>query len=171
MIFGSEYPRAWRCRRRWHRWWPRTAPRYQISDLASIWRRLVHRTKSPSCCLFAMVSKQFWELNKAQLWELKRLILKKHRRWFQSSRVQCPLVKMSASWFLESTYLIWIFGSLIYSVKQPIERNSVGSENMSQIRTSAFHDHLDYRFIVLKNVQLRSFMGTLRVWGNKINMR
>ena len=32
VIFGSEYPRAWRYRRRWRRWWPRTAPRYQISD-------------------------------------------------------------------------------------------------------------------------------------------
>ena len=28
-----------------------------------------------------------------QLWELKRLILNKHRRWFHSSRVKCPWVK------------------------------------------------------------------------------
>ena len=54
-----------------------------------------------------------------QLWELKRLILKKHRRWFRSSRVKCPFVKMSASWFLESTYLIWMLGSgLILSNNQ-----------------------------------------------------
>ena len=32
VIFGSEYPRAWWYRRRWRRWWLRTAPRYQISD-------------------------------------------------------------------------------------------------------------------------------------------
>ena len=48
-----------------------------------------------------------------QLWELKWMILNKHRRWFHSSRVKCPLVKMSASWLLESTYLIWILVSAI----------------------------------------------------------
>ena len=32
VIFWSEFHRAWRYRRRWHRWWPRTAPRYQISN-------------------------------------------------------------------------------------------------------------------------------------------
>ena len=35
----------------------------------------------------------------------------KHKRWFHSSRVTVPLVSMSASWFLVSMYLIWIFGS------------------------------------------------------------
>ena len=43
--------------------------------------------------------------------ELKWLILNKHNKWFHSSRVKFPLVKMSASWFLVSMYLIWILGS------------------------------------------------------------
>ena len=42
---------------------------------------------------------------------------------------------------------LWI---QINSVQQPVKRNSVGSGIMSQIRTSAFTNHLDYRFIVLK---------------------
>ena len=55
---------------------------------------------------------------------------------------------------------LWI---QIASVEQPIKSNSVGSGNMSQIRTSAFHEHLDYRFIIFINVQLRSFMEIFRV--------
>ena len=51
--------------------------------------------------------------------ELKWLMLNKHKRWFHSSRVKLPLVKMSASWFLVSMYLIWILGSkLILSNNQ-----------------------------------------------------
>ena len=38
-------------------------------------------------------------------------MLNKHKRWFHSSRVEFPLVSMSASWFLVSMYLIWILGS------------------------------------------------------------
>ena len=35
----------------------------------------------------------------------------KLNKWFHSSRVKFPLVKMSASWFLVSMYLIWILES------------------------------------------------------------
>ena len=34
-----------------------------------------------------------------------RMTLNKHKKWFHSSRMKFPLVQMSASWFLESTYL------------------------------------------------------------------
>ena len=64
----------------------------------------VTRSSPESCCtLFAIASEQ--------LVELKCLILNKHKRWFHSSCVKFPLVSMSASWFLVSMYLIWIFGS------------------------------------------------------------
>ena len=43
--------------------------------------------------------------------ELQRLILNKVNKWFHSSRVKFPLVRMSASWLLVSMYLIWILGS------------------------------------------------------------
>ena len=49
----------------------------------------------------------------------KLIMLNKRRRWFRSSREKLPLVSMSASRFLVSTYLIWIFGSkLILSNNQ-----------------------------------------------------
>ena len=41
----------------------------------------------------------------------------------------------------------------INSIEQPIKSNSVGSGNVSHCRTSAFNDHLDYCFIVLKHIQ------------------
>ena len=64
-----------------------------------------------SCVLFDITSEQSVEL--------KWLMLNKHKRWFHSSRVDFPLVRMSASWFLVSMYLIWIMGSkLILSNNQ-----------------------------------------------------
>ena len=46
-------------------------------------------------------------------------MLNRRRRLHHSSRVILPLVNMTASWFLVSTYLIWILGSkLILSNKQ-----------------------------------------------------
>ena len=38
-------------------------------------------------------------------------MLNKHTKWFHSSRVKFPLVRMSAGWFLVSMYLIWILES------------------------------------------------------------
>ena len=51
---------------------------------------------------------------------------------------------------------LWI---QINSVKQPIKCNSVVSGNMCQFRTSAFHYHLDYRFIVLRNIKISFIDG------------
>ena len=45
------------------------------------------------------------------------------------------------------------FGVQIDSIEQPIKSNSVSSGNMSHRWTSAFHNHLDYSFIVLKHIQ------------------
>ena len=43
------------------------------------------------------------------------------------------------------------FGVKINSIEQPNKSNSVGSGDVSHCRTSAFHDHFDYSFIVLKH--------------------
>ena len=49
----------------------------------------------------------------------KLIMLNKRRMWFHSSLEKLPLVNMSASCFLVSTYLIWILGSkLILSNNQ-----------------------------------------------------
>ena len=52
-----------------------------------------------------------FDITSEQLMELKWPMLNKHKRGFHSSRVKFPLVKMSASWFLVSLYLIWILES------------------------------------------------------------
>ena len=41
----------------------------------------------------------------------KLIMLNKQSRWSHSSFEKLPLIRMSASWFLVSTYLIWILGS------------------------------------------------------------
>ena len=72
-----------------------------------------------SCCtLFAIASEQTVEL----IW----LMLNKHKRWFHSSRVKFPLVTMSASWFLVSMYLIWIFGVQIDSIETTNQQQLCG---------------------------------------------
>ena len=78
-------------------------------------------------------------------WEHPKLMmLNKRRRWFHSSRMKLPFVNVSASWFLVSTYLIWILGSMILSNEQ--------SSATLYVRTFACDNHLDYCFIVFKNV-------------------
>ena len=116
-----------------------------------------------SCILFAIVSGQpieltFW----SQQMKLKWLMLNKWRRLFHSSRVKFLFVSMSASWCLESTYLIRILESRL-TVTQPIKSNSVGSGYVSHCWTSAFDDHFNHGFVILKNVQHRAKSGKLRV--------
>ena len=67
--------------------------------------------------------------------------------------MKLPFVKTSASWFLVSTYLSWIFGVQADSDKQPIKRNSVGSGHVCHRRTSASYNHLDYCCIVFENMK------------------
>ena len=45
------------------------------------------------------------------------------------------------------------FGVQINSIKQSIKSNSVGSGDVSHCRTSAFNNHFDCSFIVLKHIQ------------------
>ena len=82
--------------------------------------------------------------------------LKSHR-----SRVKDPLVRMSASW-LEGIDIFhlghWV---RIDPVEQPIKCHSVGVGCVSHWRASAFDDHLDHRFIVLKRCTRKRFGGTV----------
>ena len=60
-----------------------------------------------------------FDITSEQSVELKWLMFNKHKRWFHSSLVKFVLVRMSASWFLVSMYLIWILESkLILSSDQ-----------------------------------------------------
>ena len=62
------------------------------------------------------------------------------------------------------------FGVQIDSIEQPIKSNSVGSGDVSHCRTSAFNNHLDYSFIVLKHIQLSFLTRGLDIWRNSINV-
>ena len=72
------------------------------------------------------------------------------------------LVKMSASWFLVSMYLIWI--------KQPIKCNSVSPGNMSHCWTSSFNDHFDHCFTVFEHIQQSFLARGLDAWRNTVNI-
>ena len=50
------------------------------------------------------------------------------------------------------------FGVQITSIEQPVKSNSMGSGDVSHCWTSAFDNHFDYSFIVLKNIQ-QSFLA------------
>ena len=45
------------------------------------------------------------------------------------------------------------FGIQIYSIEQTLKSNSVGSGDVSHCWTSAFDNHFNYSFIVLKHIQ------------------
>ena len=54
-------------------------------------------------------------------------------------------------------------GVQIDSIKQPIKSNSMGSRHMSHCRASSLYDHLDYCFVVFKNVEHRTKLRRLHV--------
>ena len=61
-------------------------------------------------------------------------------------------------------------GVQINSVKQPIKSNSVGSGYVSHCWTSAFNDHFNHGFVILKNVQHRTKSRKLRVQRDVVNI-
>ena len=62
---------------------------------------------------------------------------------------------------------LWI---QIDSVKQPLKSNSAGSGYVSHCWTSAFDDHFDHCFVVLKNLEHRTELRRIRVRRNTINI-
>ena len=98
----------------------------------------------------------------------KFTMMNKRSRWFHSSLEKLPWVRKSASWFLVSTYLMWILGStLILSNNQS---NSVGSGHVSHRRASSFDDHLYHSFVVFENAQLRLIVRRMFVGGYVIHI-
>ena len=87
----------------------------------------------------------------------------KHKRWFHSSHVKFPFVKMSASWFLVSMYLIWILGSKQIRSNNQSRATLWVLENMSHCRASSLYDHLDHCFVVFKHIQQSFLMRRLDV--------
>ena len=77
---------------------------------SALLRSLLQLAKPDSASALTLPQVFLFAIVLGQLAVLKLLMLNKWRRWFHSSRVKLPFVSVSASWFLESTYLIWIFG-------------------------------------------------------------
>ena len=68
---------------------------------------------------------------------------------------------------------IWFgfFGSkLILSSNQSIKSNSVGPGHMSHRWTSAFDDHFNHSFVIIKDVQLRFIVRRMCVGGHIIHI-
>ena len=121
-----------------------------------------------SCILFAIVLVQlvklkFW----AQHRELKRLMLHKRRRLFHSSRVGLPLVKNVCEIMFGVDILALDLGVEIKSVKQPIKSNSVGPGYMSHCGTSAYENHFNHGFVILKDVLSHQIEKTSRSTGRR----
>ena len=94
----------------------------------------------------------------------KKMMLNRRRRLHHSSRLKLPSVNKSANSFLVSTYLIWILGVQVDSVKQKISRDSADSGHASHHRTSSFDHHLDHCLIVFRNVKLWRFVKWSTLW-------
>ena len=93
----------------------------------------------------------------------------RRRRWFQASRVKLNLVNKYQDGFFGVNIFDLDFCVQVDSVNQPIKRNSVGSGHVSHCRTSAFRNHLEYRFIVFNNVKLGAKVRRFCVCGNVIH--
>ena len=85
--------------------------------------------------------------------ELKWLILNKVNKRFQSSRVKFPFGQDVCELVFGVNVFDLDFGVQINSIEQPIKSNSVSSGDVSHCRTSAFHNHFNYSFILLKHLQ------------------
>ena len=84
-------------------------------------------------------------------------MLNRHKRWFHSPRVIFPFVSMSASWFLVSTYLIWIFGSKL------IRSNNQSTATLWVLETCLIVWLLPF-MIILITASLSSKMYNIASW-------
>ena len=62
-------------------------------------------------------------------------------------------VKMSASLFLVSTYLIWMLGSKLILSNNQSSANLMSQDTCLIVGPVPFYNHLDYCFVVFENVK------------------
>ena len=107
------------------------------------------------------------DITSEQSVELKWLMLNKQKRWFHSSHVQFPLVSMSASWFLVSIHLIWIFGSELIRSNNPSRATLWVLETCLICLASSLHGNLDHCFVLQTHTTklLDAKIGRLREPG------
>ena len=93
------------------------------------------------------------------------------RRWFHSSPEKLPLVRMSASWFLVSTYLIWILGSKLILSKNQSRATMWVLDTCLFVGLRPFDYHLNHCLVVFKNVQLIFTLRRMRVGGHVVHIK
>ena len=112
----------------------------------------------------------FFDITSEQSVELKWLTLNKHKRWFHSSRVKFPLVRMSASWFVVSIHLIWIFGSELIRSNNQSRATLWVLETSLICPASSLYNNLDHCFVVLKHIQQSFLMRNVDAWRNQVDL-
>ena len=151
----------------------------QLMSSSLLWSLILPQT----CLLFVLVSsslsfsgslsswnsersKKIWAQQRKQKW----LMLYKWKRLFHSPRVKLPFVKMSASWCLKQTCLIWILGSRLILSNNQSRATLWVLDKCLTVGFSAFDDHLSHGFSVHKNKKLSTTSRSSHVGRNVINI-
>ena len=82
------------------------------------------------------------------------MIVQRCNKWCHSSRVKLPFVKMSASWFVDSTYLIWTVGSRLILSNNQSRANRWVRDTCLIVGLPPLMIYLYHSFVVFENVQL-----------------
>ena len=119
------------------------------------------RSSSPifsSCCLF-----DIWDLLIDFNW-----LQEKQKKLKEQTETMIPHNKSEVAFRQQVSYLVFDVnkfdldvGFQVDSVKQPIQRDSVGSGYVSHHWTSSFDDHLDHWFCLVKKCTTE-----IRLWNN-----
>ena len=89
----------------------------------------------------------------------------------QTKKMTPPLVNMSASWFLVSTYLIWILGSKLILSNNLSNATLWVRDTCLIVRLLPFMIMLDHSLIVFRNVQLNFELRRFCACDNVIHIR
>ena len=113
-------------------------------------------------------------------------MLNKWRRWFHSSRVKFPLVKMSACWFLVSMYLIWFLGSKLIPSNNQSRATLWVLETclivgllpliiiliMASLSSNTYNRALDRKFFIWRHtVNVKQIRTVVRGWSFDLILR
>ena len=109
--------------------------------------------------VFLLVASSTWSWICQLIWHgcrkktEKLITLNKHKRWFHSSRVKLPSVNKSASWFLVSTYLIWILESQLILSNDQSSATLCVRDTCLIVGLLPFSDHQGHCYVVFSNVK------------------
>ena len=122
------------------------------------WRLAIDSSKCKNA--WEMVARIRWLIHYCRKFEIN---------WVHFSRVDDPLVRMSAG--LLGGVDIFGWDSRVHTnlAKLPVQVDAMSQGNMSHGWAPAFDDHLDHSIVVFRNEKRCSLSGDVNVWRNKIN--